>query len=176
VIVPTEEFPPRTPDTSQFTPLSLAPETVALNCSDWPTCTLALPGEMETETVAGMIETVALADAVFCTALCAVTVTGLDGTVAGAVYMPDEVTVPTVELPPDAPFTIQFTAVLLLPETAALNCWDCPTCRLALVGETETDTAGAAVIETAALAEAVDCATLCAVTLMAVEGTDSGAV
>jgi len=123
-----------------------------------------------------MIETGALADAVVCAALCAVTVTELDGTDLGAVYMPDEVTVPTVEFPPSAPFTIQFTAVLLVPETAALNCWEYPTCRVALAGETETDTAGAAVIETAALAEAVDWATLCAVTLIAVDGTDSGAV
>jgi len=164
------------PETSQFTAPLLAPETAALNCWDCETCTLALAGEMETETVAGMIETVALPDAVISTALCAVTVTRLDRTVAGAVYIPDEVTVPTVEFPPEAPSTSQFTAVLLVPEIAALNCWECPTVTLALAGETETDTAGAAVIETAALAEAVDCATLCAVTLTAVEGTDSGAV
>jgi hypothetical protein len=123
-----------------------------------------------------MIETGALADAVVCAALCAVTATELDGTAGGAVYMPDEVTVPTVEFPPGAPFTIQFTAVLLVPETPALNCWECPTVTLALPGETETETAGAAVIETAALAEAVDWATLCAVTLIAVDGTDTGAV
>jgi len=71
--------------------------------------------------------------------------------------MPDELIVPTEEFPPNPPLTIQFTAVLLVPETEALNCWECPTCRLVLAGETLTDTtAGAAVMETTALAEAVD--------------------
>jgi len=125
-----------------------------------------------------MIETGALADAVVCAALCAVTVTELDGTDLGAVYMPDEVTVPTVEFPPSAPFTIQLTTVLLVPETAALNCWECPSCRLALAGETVTETpaVGAAVTETNALAEAVDCATLRAVMVMVVDGATVGAL
>ena len=39
---------------------------------------------MEIDTTVGMIETVALAEAVDWKALCAVTVTELDGTVAGA--------------------------------------------------------------------------------------------
>jgi hypothetical protein len=66
---------------------------------------------METDTEGGMMETVALADAVDCAALCAVTLTGLDGTDAGAVYKPDEEIVPTVEFPVTVPFTSQFTAV-----------------------------------------------------------------
>jgi hypothetical protein len=71
--------------------------------------------------------------------------------------MPDELIVPTEEFPPNPPLTIQFTAVLLVPETEALNCWVCPTWRLVLAGEKLTDTtAGAAVMETTALAEAVD--------------------
>jgi hypothetical protein len=135
-------------------------------------------GEIETDALAGTIETVALSDAVVSAALCAVTVTELDGSDLGAVYMPEEVTVPTVEFPPSAPFTIQFTAVLLVPETAALNCWEFPTCRLALVGETETETSPerAAVTETAALAEALDCATLRAVTVMVPDGATGGAL
>jgi hypothetical protein len=40
------------------------PETAALNCCDWPTCTLAFVGEIETDTVTGMIETAALPMAV----------------------------------------------------------------------------------------------------------------
>jgi hypothetical protein len=64
----------------------LVPDTVAANCCDCPTCTLALVGEMETDIGGGgMIETVALAEAVVSTALCAVTVAELDGTAAGAV-------------------------------------------------------------------------------------------
>lgn len=53
--------------------------------------------------------------------LCAVTATEADGTVAGAVYRPLEVIVPTDEFPPGIPDTNQFTAVLLTPETVALN-------------------------------------------------------
>src|SRR5579864_4859106 len=123
---------------------------------------------METETVAGMIETGALAEAVVCAALCAVTATELDGTAAGAVYRPEEVTVPTVEFPPSAPFTIQFAAVLLVPETVALNCWECPTGRLTLSGEMaiETAPAGTDTTDTEALAAALAFATLCAVIVM----------
>lgn len=70
--------------------------------------------------------------------LCAVTETGLDGTDAGALYIPEEVTVPTAEVPPGVPFTSQVTAVLAVPETLALNCSDCPTCRVDELGEIET--------------------------------------
>ena len=74
------------PLTNQLTAALLVPDTVAENCCDWPTCTLALVGEMETDIGGGgMIETVALAEAVVSTALCAVTVAELDGTAAGAV-------------------------------------------------------------------------------------------
>ena len=72
--------------TNQLAAVLLVPDTVAVNCLDWPTCTLALVGEMETEIAVGcVIETVALAEAVDLTVLCAVTVTELDGAVAGAV-------------------------------------------------------------------------------------------
>jgi hypothetical protein len=173
-IVPTDKFPPRIPDTSQFADVLVVPETAALNCCDWPACKLAFMGEMETETVAGVIETIALADAVGCATLCAVTLTGLDGTDAGAVYVPDEEIVPTVEFPPRVPFASQFTAVLLVPEIVAVNCWDWPTCKLVLAGEMETDTAGTGVIEIVALADEVDCAVLCAVTVTAAASPHSG--
>ena len=62
-MVPTVEFPPPKPLTSQFTPVLLVPVTVAENGCDWLTCTLALVGEIETET-SGVIETAALAEAV----------------------------------------------------------------------------------------------------------------
>jgi len=133
-------------------------------------------GEIETDTVAGVIDTAALPDAVVCAALWAVTVTEVEGTVAGAVYMPVEVIVPTVELPPTVPFTIQPTAVLLVPETEALNCFDCPTCTLALVGEIDTDTLSGGSTETTALADADVCTTLCAVMVMVPDGAVIGAV
>ena len=64
----------------------MVPDTAAANCCDWPTCTLALVGEMETDIGGGcVIETVALAEAVVSMALCAVTVAELDGIAAGAV-------------------------------------------------------------------------------------------
>ena len=95
---------------------------------------------------------------------------------AGAVYKPEEVTIPVERFPPGVPLTSQFTAVLLVPETVALNCSDCPVCRLALAGETETAIAGAVVRVTAADAAADGCATLCAVTAMAPDGIDWGAL
>ena len=41
----------------------------------------------------------------------------------GAVYSPEVEIVPTVELPPGAPFTCQLTDVLDVPETDAVNCF-----------------------------------------------------
>jgi hypothetical protein len=77
---------------------------------------------MEIEIVAGTTDIAALSDTAVSAVLCAVTLTELEGTVLGALYKPDEVMVPTAEFPPTAPFTSQFTAVLLVPETVALNC------------------------------------------------------
>jgi hypothetical protein len=74
LIVPTDKLPPAMPETSQFTEVLLVPETVALNCCDWPTCKFALAGETETETVAGLTDTAALADAAASAALWAVIV------------------------------------------------------------------------------------------------------
>ena len=62
---------------------------------------------------------------------------------------------PTAELPPDAPSTSQVTDVLLVPDTEAENCCALPSCRLVLVGVTETETGLADdKIETVALADA----------------------
>jgi hypothetical protein len=49
-----------------------------------------------------------------------VTVAGV-GTVIGAVYTPDAEIIPIVALPPAVPLTLQFTAVLEAPVTAAAN-------------------------------------------------------
>lgn len=68
------------------------------------------------------------------------TETGLAGAAAGALYTPEEVTVPAAEVPPGVPFTSHVTAVLLVPETLALNCCDCPTCKVEELGEMETET------------------------------------
>ena len=141
-IVPTAEFPPTTPATFQFTALLVVPETAAVNCFDKPTCTLAVFGETVTETDVddGRIVTVAESEFVELTALCAVTVTGAAGTLDGALYRPVADIVPTVEFPPTTPPTSQITAVFLVPETVAVNCWDRPTCTLVLLGEIDTET------------------------------------
>jgi hypothetical protein len=82
---------------------------------------------------------VALAEADSKAALWAVTCTEFDGTLAGAVYKPEEETIPTVEFPPRTPFTIQFTAVLFVADTEAVNCCDCPTWRLEERGDILTE-------------------------------------
>jgi hypothetical protein len=52
----------------------------------------------------------------------AVTVTAAgEGTVIGAVYMPDVEIMPIVALPPATPLTLQFTEVFDAPVTAAVN-------------------------------------------------------
>jgi hypothetical protein len=181
-MVPTDKFPPTIPSTSQFTAVLVVPETVVVNCCDRPTCTLALPGEIVTDTGvgAGRIVTVALADCVEAKALCAVTTTGLVEAVAGALYKPVVEIVPTEEFPPAIPPTSQFTAVLAVPETVAVNCCDRPTCRLALPGEIVTDTdvgvgAGAGKIVRVALAF-TQAKVLSAVTVTGVVGTVDGAM
>lgn len=65
-----------------------------------------------------------------------------DGRSAGAVYMPLDEIVPSEELPPEIPLTLQVTAVLLVPETAAFNCIVLPSKTLPVGGVTETETCG----------------------------------
>jgi hypothetical protein len=142
-MVPTDEFPPRTPETIQLTEVLVVPATAAANCCDPSTCKVALLGEIEIETetvAAGMIETAALAEADDWYALCAVTVIGPDGTPAGALYMPAEEIVPTTEFPPKLPLTNQLMEVLLVPETVAPNCCDWPACKLDVLGDIVTVT------------------------------------
>jgi hypothetical protein len=83
--------------------------------------------------------TVALADCVEAEALCAVTLRGPFGTLDCPVYKPLEEIVPTDEFPLETPATSQFTAVLVVPETVAVNCCDTPTCTLALPGQIVTE-------------------------------------
>jgi hypothetical protein len=94
------------------------------------------------------------------------------------VYNPFEEIDPYVALPPCTPLTDQFTAVLVLPDTVAENCWVWPPCTLADVGDTLTDTAvGVPEISTVAEADLVVSATLCALTeTEPPEGTLAGAV
>ena len=60
------------------------------------------------------------------------------GIVAGAVYSPEALIVPTVVFPPCAPLALQVTAVLLAPVTVAVYCWVPLGATSAVRGETET--------------------------------------
>lgn len=89
------------------------------------------------------IVTVTLADFVGSAWLVAVTctVTGF-GKSAGAVYNPPGLMVPTVEFPPETPFTLQFTAVSFVFFTLAVNVTMFPSTTDPLGGTTDTVIAG----------------------------------
>jgi hypothetical protein len=80
--------------------------------------------------------------------------TEAEGIVIGAAYRPEIEIVPRPALPPALPFTSHVTAVLLVPETLAENCFVPPSCRVALVGVIEMTTGLFDEMETVALAEA----------------------
>jgi len=122
--------------------------------------------------------TFALADLVLSAALIAVTVTVAgDGSLLGARYVPPLI-VPTVELPPETPFTLQVTAVFEEFVTVAVNCLVRLRRMLALVGEMLTLIAGGFTSVTAALPTAggeTEVSLACTVTV-AGDGTTDGAV
>ena len=149
--VPTVELPPLTPFTVHVTPVFVVPLTVAVNCCVCPTWMDVLVGDTVTDTVWAIV-TVASADFVGSAELTAATVTA-EGSrdfdppdCFGAVYIPEEDTVPTVEFPPASPLTIQFTTVFDVPAIDALNCWLLPGCTVAEVGLIETETVDKTVI------------------------------
>jgi hypothetical protein len=97
-------------------------------CLPIPACTLEDVGESVIE-IAGAVVTVTVAESVFVVSTCeiAVTVTAPLGTVAGAMYKPAALIVPTVLFPPVVPFTCQVTAVFDVFVTAAVKCCVRPT-------------------------------------------------
>jgi hypothetical protein len=87
-------------------------------------------------TATGLMVTAAEADFVVSACEVAVTVAVVwFGTVPGAVYRPEADSVPT-------PVNDQVTAVLVAPETVAVNCCVPPPFNVAEVGEIETLTGG----------------------------------
>jgi hypothetical protein len=145
-MVPVAELPPWTPFTCQVTLVFVVPLTVALNCFVLPPGKVTAAGEIvtDTTTTGALMLTVALAEYAELATLVAVIVTDPpDGTAAGAVYSPEEVIVPVVELPPATPFTDHITPVFTVPETEAENCFVHPTCSTAEVGEIVTEMEGA---------------------------------
>src|SRR5271154_4055995 len=99
---------------------------VALKGCRAPSSTPAMLGAICT-TISLTIDTVAVADFVGSAALVAgiCTLAG-GGKSAGAGYAPAGVMVPVVALPPGTPCTLQVTAVLAVPVTAAANVWVLP--------------------------------------------------
>jgi hypothetical protein len=88
------------------------------------------------------------------------------------------VIVPTVVLPPGIPETVQFTRVLFVPVTEAVNCADASGARTIADGETATATeeVTGALIVMIALADALGSETLVATTLAVVSADTVGAV
>jgi hypothetical protein len=103
-----------------------------------------------------------------------VTVAGV-GTVMGAVYTPDAEIIPTVALPPAVPLTLQLTAVLEAPVTAAVNVCVIPTVTLMVAGVTDT-VIGAATVTVADADFVVSAADVALIVTAAGAGTVDGAV
>ena len=174
LIVPVVVFPPVTLFTCHVTDVFEAFVTVAVNCCVEEVTTAAVFGLTVTETPAVTV-TVAVSDFVLSATEIAFTVTGFDaGTVAGAVYKPVALIVPTVEFPPVTLFTCDVTAVLEVFATVVVNCFVKPACTLAVFGLIVTETAVTTV--TAAVSDFVLSATETAVTVTAPDGTVAGAV
>lgn len=83
---------------------------------------------------------------------------------------------PKVALPPTVPFTNQLTAVFVAPATVAVNCCDCPTCKVVLLGETVITILDRRTILTAALADTSVNFVQWQVTVTGSLGTTSGAL
>jgi len=75
------------------------------------------------------------------------------GTVVGAVYVPSDLTVPTMALPLGMPFTLQETEESGDPGTLATNVLDVPTVRLAVPGLMITPTCDGSTMTKSAGAE-----------------------
>jgi len=155
------------------TPLFAALVTVAVNCRDAPSATVAVPGE--TETATGAMLTVALADLV--TSDCDVAVTVMLpvlGAMDGAVYRPALLMAPQAAPVQPEPETLHVTAVLTVPLTLALNCCVAPAFRVVVAGVIATLTGGMVTLADADF-EASACETAETVTVFGL-GATAGAV
>jgi len=133
---------PLQPERLHVTAVFVTPVTLAVNCCWPPMETWLLAGETVTVTaVAASITTLAEADLEVSATDVAVTLARAGvGTVAGAVYKPDDVMVPHDPDTQPVPETVHVTAVLEEPVTEAVNCC-CPfTAMVAELGDIETPT------------------------------------
>jgi hypothetical protein len=140
VIVPHADPTQPVPLTLQVTPVTSVLITLAVNCWLAPASSCTEAGEMLTPICSTMI-TVAVLDFVVSATDVAVTFRndGL-GSDAGAVYRPPAVMVPQLVPAHPKPVTLQVTAVLLVPVTAALNSCCAPVFSWTLAGEIVTPT------------------------------------
>jgi hypothetical protein len=145
VYSPLEETVPALVDqlTAVLAPFTI---TVAVNCSEWPTCRVAESGAIVTATTGGGLEVIfTVAEAVLLLSAALVAATVKVPGVLGAVYKP------LAEMLP--PLVDQLTPALLAPLTVAANCSVLPVCSEAVVGEMATEAeVGATFAEAAVLA------------------------
>jgi hypothetical protein len=143
-MVPNCAFPPAMLFTCHCTAVFVEPVTAAVNCCVVPAVTVAIDGDTVTatpgEVVTGFTVTIALADLVESATDTAVTVTVIATAVAGAVYIPLPVIVPTCAFPPATLLTCHCTAVLEAPVTVAWNCSVAPATTVDEGAEIATDT------------------------------------
>jgi len=138
VYLPVEEIVP--PVADQVTAVLVEPLTVALNCAVPLVVVVTLVGATLTLAVPGAVM-VTVAIAVLLESAMLVAITLAVPAEAGAVYTPLLDTVP-------APLaTLQLTAVLLVPLTAAVNCTVLLVVSVVLVGATPTLTVSALFVE-----------------------------
>jgi len=120
------------------------PVTAAVNIRVMPAVTFAIPGVTVTA-IGAAIVTVAMADLVVSATDVALMVTAAGvGTVVGAVYTPAEEIIPTIELPPFTPLTLQVTTIFAVFVTAAVKVCMAPVSTVAVAGVTVTATGMAA--------------------------------
>lgn len=120
-MVPSVELPPVTSFTFQVTEVLAVFSTVAVNCCVAPAGTVTAVGATEIVMIS-VIVTVAEADLLVSACETALTVTEFgSGTVAGAVYRPLALIVPTVVLPSATSLTSHFTAVFEVFRTVAVK-------------------------------------------------------
>jgi hypothetical protein len=138
-IVPKVALPLAIPFTCQVTAVFVAPVTVAVNCAESPSLTVAEVGAILTLTTCTV--TVALADFVPSATEVAVTVT-VKVLVAdvGAVYKPWLETLPHALPEHPVPEMLHVTEVFVTPLTVAVNCCVPPGTKLTVAGATCTVT------------------------------------
>jgi hypothetical protein len=177
VYVPLEAILPQPPDNllvqlTLQTGETLFDCTVAVKACCAPPLTIAPVGEITSG--GGVMMTLAEEVRLVSAFATAVIVTELGvGTAVGAVYRPFVSIVPTVELPPETPFTCHVTAVFVENVTAAVNCCVCAAATKTLEGLTET---GIAIVTLALAVLLASAAAVAVIVTVAEAGTEAGAV